>query len=84
MKQLIFTLALLASASTASAAKVSKMVILSKAQSIPLGQCSGAVNVQSQSSASVATAVTKDTLIYFTGSSKSLKFYADATCSIAV
>lgn len=84
MKQLILALALLASASTAAAAKVSKMVIQSKAQSVPLGQCSGVVRVQAQSNASVATAVSRDTLIYFTGSGKSLKFYTDATCSIAV
>jgi hypothetical protein len=62
------------------ATNVDRMAIISNIQSTPINTCSEVLTVQAQDSNSIPTIVTKNTAIFFTGSSKSLKFYLDPNC----
>ena len=77
---ILFTL-LLGFSSLASAKAVSKMVIITSAQSLAIGHCSAVVTVQAQDVNSKPTNVPSNTKVFFTGSSSSLQFYSDSNCA---
>ena len=68
----------------ANAATVTKMQIISAAQTVKINTCSGAVSVQARDSNNLAAAVPVNTEIFFTGSASSLSFYSDSACSARV
>jgi hypothetical protein len=77
----LFGLSLSLTLSVSAFAAASKMAILSAAQSVPMNSCSGAVHAQAQNNKSVPVTMTKAMKVYFTGSSKNLKFYSDPGCT---
>lgn len=66
------------------AGKAVKMAITTAPQSVVVGKCSALVKIQAQDYYSNPTTVPVNTTIFFTGSSSSLKFYSNNTCTTAV
>jgi hypothetical protein len=68
---------------SAFASGASKMVIISGAQSLPVGSCSSAVTVTAEDNSSLPAKLRKTTKLFFDQGDPTLKIYSDSACGIA-
>ena len=81
LKKMILTMSVISLGFWANAGTVTKMKIISAAQTVKINACSNAVSVQSQDSNNLSAAVPVKTQLFFTGSATSISFYSDSACA---